>query len=138
MQETGKLLEVNGISRSFGGLVAVDNVTFSVGEREVRGIIGPNGAGKTTLFNLITGELKPSSGRVFLKGDEITASPPHRICRKGLSRTFQLTFIFPDMTVFDCVWIGVYSRKKSPWNLFSRKSIICMTYRPRRKNSSNW
>ncbi len=118
MPENGKLLEVVGVSRRFGGLVAVDNVSFKVGEREIRGIIGPNGAGKTTLFNVITGELRASSGKVYLRGEEITALPPHRICQKGLSRTFQLTFIFPDMTVFDCVWVGVYSRMKGPWNLF--------------------
>jgi branched-chain amino acid transport system ATP-binding protein len=121
MAEKGPLLEVRNISRRFGGLTAVDDVTYSVGEKEIRGIIGPNGAGKTTLFNLITGELKPTSGQVFLEGREITGLAPHLICQKGLGRTFQLTFIFPDMTVFDCVWVGVYSRNRGHWNLFFSK-----------------
>jgi branched-chain amino acid transport system ATP-binding protein len=112
------LLEVVGVSKHFGGLTAVDNVTYRVGRNEIKGIIGPNGAGKTTFFNVITGELKPNSGRIYLKGEDITNFPVHRICRRGMSRTFQLTFIFPDMTVFDCVWVGLYSRTKSPWNLF--------------------
>ena len=118
MAGEGRLLEIEGVSRKFGGLTAVDNVTYSVGEREIRGIIGPNGAGKTTLFNVITGDLKPTSGRIFLRGEEITGLAPHLICQKGLSRTFQLTFVFPDMTVYDCVWVGVYSRMKGSWNLF--------------------
>jgi branched-chain amino acid transport system ATP-binding protein len=112
------LLEVVDVSKHFGGLTAVDNVTYRVGKNEIKGIIGPNGAGKTTFFNVITGELKPNSGRIYLKGEEITNFPVHRICRRGMSRTFQLTFVFPDMTVFDCVWVGLYSREKSPWNLF--------------------
>ena len=112
------LLEVKGVSKQFGGLTAVDNVTFAVGNNEIRGIIGPNGAGKTTFFNVITGGLKPSSGKIYLKGEDITALPLHKISRRGISRTFQLTFIFPDMTVFECVWVGVYSRKIRPWKLF--------------------
>ncbi len=117
----GTLLEVKGITKRFGGLTAVDNVDYVVGPREIRGIIGPNGAGKTTFFNLITGEIKPTSGKVLLEGKDITGLPPHVICRRGMSRTFQLTFIFPDMTVFDCVWVGVYSRMRGSWNLlFSR------------------
>lgn len=112
------LLEVIEVSKHFGGLTAVDNVTYRVGRNEIKGIIGPNGAGKTTFFNVITGELKPSSGKIYLKGMDITGFSPHKICRRGMSRTFQLTFIFPDMTVFDCVWVGLYSRKNRPWNLF--------------------
>jgi branched-chain amino acid transport system ATP-binding protein len=112
------LLEVRGLSKHFGGLTAVDNVSYRVGSNEVRGIIGPNGAGKTTFFNVITGELKPSSGKILLKGEDITGFPPHKICRRGMSRTFQLTFIFPNMSVYDCVWVGLYSRKISPPGLF--------------------
>lgn len=118
MSSNRYLLEVVGVSKQFGGLTAVDNVTYRVGENEIRGIIGPNGAGKTTFFNVITGELKPNSGQIYLKGEDITNFPIHRICRRGMSRTFQLTFVFPDMTVFDCVWVGLYSRRKKPWNLF--------------------
>ncbi len=115
------LLEVVGVSKHFGGLTAVDNVTFKVGPNEINGIIGPNGAGKTTFFNVITGELKPTSGKIYLKGEDITAFPPHKITRRGMSRTFQLTFIFPDMSAFDCVWAGVYSREIRPWNLLFSK-----------------
>ncbi|MCA1961538.1 MAG: ABC transporter ATP-binding protein [Desulfomonile sp.] len=118
MAENGYLLELKDVSRHFGGLVAVDGISYGVRKGEVRGIIGPNGAGKTTLFNVITGELKPTAGRIYLKGEDITGLPAHIICEKGMSRTFQLTFIFPEMTVFECVWVGVYSRARRPWDLF--------------------
>jgi branched-chain amino acid transport system ATP-binding protein len=117
---TDALLEIVNVSRHFGGLAAVDGVSTSVSKGEIRGVIGPNGAGKTTLFNLITGELKASSGRIFLKGEEITGLPPHMICRRGLGRTFQLTFVFPEMTVFDSVWVGVYGQAKEGSLFFSR------------------
>lgn len=112
------LLEVVGVSKHFGGLTAVDNVTYRVGSNEIRGIIGPNGAGKTTFFNVITGDLHPSSGKIFLKGKDVTGFPPHKICRRGMSRTFQLTLVFPGMSVYDCIWVGLYSRKIEPWTLF--------------------
>jgi branched-chain amino acid transport system ATP-binding protein len=112
------LLETKGLSKHFGGITAVDEVSYRVGRNEIRGIIGPNGAGKTTFFNVITGDLKPSAGKIFLKGQDITGFPSHKICRKGMSRTFQLTFIFPNMTVYDCIWVGLYSRKISPGGLF--------------------
>jgi len=113
-----KLLETASVKMRFGGLTALDNVTFSVHEGEVRGIIGPNGAGKTTLFNVITGELKPTSGKIFLRGKDITSFTPHVICQEGLSRTFQLTFIFPEMTVYESIWVGVNTRARRPWNPF--------------------
>ena len=113
-----KLLEAASVKMRFGGLTALDNVSFSVHEGEVRGIIGPNGAGKTTLFNVITGELKPTSGKIFLRGKDITSFTPHVICQEGLSRTFQLTFIFPEMTVYESIWVGVNTRARRPWNPF--------------------
>lgn len=122
MADDGYLLELKNVSKTFGGLVALDGVSYGVRKGEILGIIGPNGAGKTTLFNVITGELKPTGGRVYLAGEDITGLPPDIICRKGMSRTFQLTFIFPEMTVFECVWIGVYSRFRRPWNLFFSRS----------------
>jgi branched-chain amino acid transport system ATP-binding protein len=118
MASGNKLLETVSVMMRFGGLTALDNVTCSVQEGEVRGIIGPNGAGKTTLFNVITGELKPTSGKILLRGKDITRFTPHVICQKGLSRTFQLTFIFPEMTVYDSIWVGVNSRARRPWNPF--------------------
>jgi branched-chain amino acid transport system ATP-binding protein len=118
------LLETVEVTKHFGGLTALDKVTFSVRKGEVKGIIGPNGAGKTTLFNVITGELKPTSGKISLRGEDITDLPPHLICRKGLGRTFQLTFIFPEMTVYESIWVGVNSRAKYAWNpIVPAKSI---------------
>jgi len=116
MNSDDSLLKTVSVTMRFGGLTALDDVTYSVKKGEVRGIIGPNGAGKTTLFNVITGELKPTSGKIFLRGEEITHLTPHIICQKGLSRTFQLTFIFPEMTVYESIWVGVNSRARRPWN----------------------
>lgn len=116
MASGANLLETLEVTKRFGGLTALDSVTYSVKEGEVRGIIGPNGAGKTTFFNVVTGELKPTSGKIFLKGEEITDLSPHLICQKGLSRTFQLTLVFPEMTVYDSIWVGVNLRKRWPWN----------------------
>jgi len=110
------LLETTSVTKRFGGLTALDNVSFLVREGEVRGIIGPNGAGKTTFFNVMTGELKPTSGKIFLRGEDITDLPPYAICQKGLSRTFQLTLVFPEMTVYESVWVGVNSRSRYPWH----------------------
>ena len=119
-----RLLETSGLTKQFGGLLALDRVSYAIQTGEVRGIIGPNGAGKTTFFNIITGDLQPTSGTITFRGEEITHLPPHLICRKGLSRTFQLTFIFPEMSVYDCVWVGVNSRAKHPWRPFARSSGI--------------
>ena len=100
------LLDVNAISKRFGGLQALSNVDLSVGEGKITGLIGPNGAGKTTLFNVITGFYKPEQGSVFFRGEEITKWAPHRICEKGVSRTFQIAKPFEDLTVFKTVTIG--------------------------------
>jgi branched-chain amino acid transport system ATP-binding protein len=118
------LLETVEVTKRFGGLTALDTVNYSVRESEVKGIIGPNGAGKTTLFNVITGELKPTSGKMFLRGEEITGLPPHRLCQKGVGRTFQLTFVFPGMTVYESVWVGINSKARVPWDpLFSADHV---------------
>ncbi|HYA02994.1 MAG TPA: ABC transporter ATP-binding protein [Syntrophobacteria bacterium] len=119
-----RLLEISGITKRFGGLVALDRVNYAVRSGEVRGIIGPNGAGKTTFFNVITGELKPTSGTIAFRGEDITHLPPHLICQKGLGRTFQLTFVFPEMSVYDCLWVGVNARAKQPWRPFARSGRI--------------
>lgn len=110
------LLAVDSVTVRFGGLVALDRVSLEVQEGEILGIIGPNGAGKTTLFNAITGDIKPYSGRVLLQGENITGLGPHVICRKGIARTFQLTLLFPELTVMECVWVGVNSVHRLPWN----------------------
>jgi branched-chain amino acid transport system ATP-binding protein len=100
------LLSVSGISKTFGGLQALTNVDLAVEEGKITGLIGPNGAGKTTLFNVITGFYKPEQGSIFFQGEEITKFPPHRICEKGISRTFQIAKPFEDLTLFKTVTIG--------------------------------
>jgi branched-chain amino acid transport system ATP-binding protein len=97
------ILETQRLRKVFGGLVAVDDVDLHVRARTVHSIIGPNGAGKTTLFNLISGVLKPTSGRVFFKGREITGLPPHRMARLGIGRSFQITNVFPNLSVLENV-----------------------------------
>jgi branched-chain amino acid transport system ATP-binding protein len=110
------ILQLTGVTKNFGGLQALKDVNLRVEGGDLRGIIGPNGAGKTTLFNVVSGELKPSSGKVYLRGEDVSGLPPHAICRKGLSRTFQLTRIFPELTVYDSIWAGANSRARHPWN----------------------
>ena len=118
------LLETVEVTKRFGGLTALDTVNYSIREAEIKGIIGPNGAGKTTLFNVITGDLKPTSGKMFLRGEEITGLPPHLLCQKGVGRTFQLTFVFPRMTVYESVWVGINSKARVPWDpLFSADRV---------------
>ena len=104
------ILEVQGVSRSFGGLQAVADVTFSVGEGELAALIGPNGAGKTTLFSLISGFLHPDAGRVRFDGCDVTPMEPHAIAALGLVRTFQITQPFGHLTVAENVAVGAHLR----------------------------
>jgi len=104
------LLEIDHVTRRFGGLVAVDDVSGAIADGELVGLIGPNGAGKTTLFNVICGFTPPSSGEVRFAGEAITGLKPWRICRRGIGRTFQNLRIFPNMTVFDNVSVGAVGR----------------------------
>jgi branched-chain amino acid transport system ATP-binding protein len=104
------LLEVEALTVRFGGLTAVNEVSFSVEEGMIAGLIGPNGAGKTTCFSLITGFLPPSGGRVRFRGRLLTGLPPHRIAREGVARTFQKTSLFPRLTVRENVMIGEQAR----------------------------
>jgi branched-chain amino acid transport system ATP-binding protein len=97
------ILEIQGLVKAFGGLMASNSIDFSLRKDEIKGLIGPNGAGKTTFYNLITGVYKPDSGKVFFMGEDITGMPPHKICRKGLVRTYQITSIFPKLTIFENV-----------------------------------
>jgi len=111
------LLEVEGLSRSFGGVAAVRDVSFAVEAGEIVGVMGPNGSGKTTLFNLITGALAPDAGRVRIGGEDVTGLPPHRICAKGIARTFQLVHPFPGLTALENVLVGqLYGRKRLPFS----------------------
>jgi branched-chain amino acid transport system ATP-binding protein len=104
------LLECRGLSRRFGGLVAVDAVDLAIEPGEVRAVIGPNGAGKSTLFNVITGVLAPSDGEIYFAGERITALPVHRVIQKGVARTFQLTHLFPALTARENVRIAAQAR----------------------------
>ena len=100
------LLALENVSKSFGALKVTDNVSFALGEQEALGILGPNGAGKTTLFNLISGDLRPDAGRVWLQGNDISGLPPHRRCRSGIGRSYQIPQPFGGMTVFENVLVG--------------------------------
>jgi branched-chain amino acid transport system permease protein len=102
------MLEVSGLSKSFGGLRAVQDVSFDVREGEILGIIGPNGAGKTTLFNLLNGILQPDTGRVRFLGDSLLGMAPNRIARRGIGRTFQVARPFARLSVLDNVAVGAY------------------------------
>ncbi len=104
------LLRAENLSKSFGGLRAVDDVSFDVAEGSILGIIGPNGAGKTTLFNVIAGAMPPDSGRVWLDDHEITGKRPHQVASFGMARTFQLMRPFASMSVLDNVTVAVLAR----------------------------
>jgi branched-chain amino acid transport system ATP-binding protein len=113
------ILEVHNLGKAFGGLLAVDSVSFQVNQGGCSSIIGPNGAGKTTLFNLISGYLSPDSGKVIFQGNDITGIPIELICRKGIARSFQLISIFPRLTAYEGVLISLLSRERKSWNLLS-------------------
>ena len=104
--EARPFLLLEGVSRRFGGVAAVRGVDMAVQSHELLGIIGPNGAGKTTLFNLISGFVRPSAGRITFRGRRIDRLPAHRIARLGMSRTFQNLRVFPTLSVFDNVSVG--------------------------------
>lgn len=109
-------LEVEGITKRFGGLTATEEVSFTVKEGEILSIIGPNGAGKSTLFNCITGFYRPDAGKVLFRGKDITTASAHKICKLGIARTFQIVQVISDMTVLENVMTGtflhIYDRKK--------------------------
>ncbi len=106
------ILQVKGLSKSFGGIHAVQNVSFEVAAGELLALIGPNGAGKTTCFNMLMGQLKPDSGTVQLAGENLIGLPPRTIWRKGVGRTFQITATYPSMTVVENVQMALISDKK--------------------------
>jgi len=118
------VLIVEELSKSFEGFRAVNKANLEVGQGEIIAVIGPNGAGKTTLFNLITGVIKPDSGRVIFKGEEITGALPHEVCRKGISRSFQIVNLFQKLTVFENVQVSVLARERMTWNLFASSSKL--------------
>jgi branched-chain amino acid transport system ATP-binding protein len=104
------VLTLEGVTKRFGGLTAVDNVTVEVRQGDLLGIIGPNGAGKTTLFNVIAGYYQPDEGRIVFDGADLRGLAPHDVCRRGLTRTFQLVKPFGNLSVLDNVTIGALTR----------------------------
>ena len=104
------MLIVENLSKSFGGLKAVDGCSFSVQDGTITGLIGPNGAGKTTVFNLLTGFFRPNAGRVLLQDQDITGLPPYRIFQKGIARTFQIPREFKEMTVMENLMLAPHSQ----------------------------
>ncbi len=118
------LLELAELTRRFGGLVAVDHVSMRVAEGEVRAIIGPNGAGKSTLFNLITGILKPTEGRVRFRGETVTGLSVPRICQRGIARTFQLTALFPEMSARENARLAAQAREARRWHFYGGAATL--------------
>jgi len=114
------LLETCNLRKAFGGVRAVDGVSFQLRRGEVCALIGPNGAGKTTLLNLLTGQLRSDAGLVRLKGERITGLPPERIWRKGIGRTFQVTASFGSLMVLENVQVAMLSHQGRSWDLVSR------------------
>jgi branched-chain amino acid transport system ATP-binding protein len=110
VSDAAPILALERVTKRFGGLTAVSEVSFTVPTGEILGIIGPNGAGKTTLFNVISGYYRPESGRVVFAGHDVTGQAPHAICRLGLTRTFQLVKPFGNLSVIDNVMIGALTR----------------------------
>jgi len=114
-----EILTTENLTKKFGGLTAVANVDIHLGKNEIQSIIGPNGAGKSTLFKLVNGELKPTRGRIWFNGEDITGLEQHLISRKGIATSYQITNIFPKLTTFENVRLAVQSRE-TPYNLWSR------------------
>jgi ABC-type branched-subunit amino acid transport system ATPase component len=108
------LLRLEGVERAFGGVRAVDGVSFSVGEAEIHGLIGPNGAGKTTLINLVSGLVRPTGGAIHLRDRRLDRLGPHRIAALGVTRTFQNIRVFPDLTALENVIVGAHLARRAP------------------------
>lgn len=118
------VLETVDVAKSFGGLAANQGISMKVPARTLRTVIGPNGAGKTTLFNLISGIYKPTSGRIFFKGEEITGLPPNQVARKGIGRSFQITNLFPELSVLENVRLAAQAGGRHNWHLWRSASSL--------------
>ncbi len=120
------MLQVEGIIKSFDDFMAVNGANLTVNQGEIVAVIGPNGAGKTTLFNLITGALRRDKGRIIFKDEDISELPPYEICKKGISRSYQIVNIFPRLTVFENVQVAVFSYQKRSSNIFRPAQSIAV------------
>ncbi len=118
------MLAINDVTKSFSGFRAVNHMSLSVGPGDVHALIGPNGAGKSTLLNVVAGQFPPDSGSVRYKEESITGLPPHRICRKGIARSFQVTSVFGGFTVFQNVQLALMARRGRCWNLLMPASGV--------------
>jgi branched-chain amino acid transport system ATP-binding protein len=112
MAENANILVADGVRKEFGGLVAVNDVDFTIPEGSIISLIGPNGAGKTTFFNMLTGVYKPTAGRIEFFGEDVTGKPPHAITERGIGRTFQNIRLFQNMTARENVMVGMHARLK--------------------------
>ena len=139
MRHSGSVLSVSGITKRFGGLVAVDNMEFNVAEHEVMGIIGPNGSGKTTMMNMISGSFRPTSGVISMKGARISDLSAQEIARRGVGRTFQLVRLLPTLTVLENVLAGAVFGPRRRWGrdaddhahrMLERVGLEAMAYLP--------
>jgi branched-chain amino acid transport system ATP-binding protein len=126
------MIEVRGITKVFGGVTALEDVTFTMGKGAITGVIGPNGAGKTTLFNIVSGIYHQTSGTVLLEGNDVSNLPPEQLARLGMVRTFQNIELFASMTVLENVMVGLHTRSSSgllscsfkmPWSLAEERRI---------------
>ena len=113
---SGPILRTEGLTKRFGGLTAVNNVSIAIARGEIRAIIGPNGAGKSTFFNCLTGVLSPTSGHIYLNDEDVAGLPPNEVSHKGLARSYQITNILPGATVLENVRVAAQSRLHA-WNM---------------------
>ena len=118
------ILRTERLTKKFGGLTAVGDVSLAVEPAQIHAVIGPNGAGKTTLLNLLSGELRPSGGRVWFLGEEITGSSPDRVSRRGIGRSFQRTNVFAELTCLENCWIAAQSRLPTSMRFFRPARLL--------------
>ena len=139
MKPSGSVLSVKGVTKRFGGLVAVSNMSFDVAEHEMVGVIGPNGSGKTTMMNLISGALRPTDGRISMKGRVISDMPTQKISQAGIGRTFQLVRLLPGLSVLENVLAGAVFGHRRRWGrdadyfaheILERVGLDAMSYAP--------
>jgi branched-chain amino acid transport system ATP-binding protein len=126
-----RMLELKNVSKAFGGLQVISDLDLHVDEHEIVSVIGPNGAGKTTLFNLITRLYKPDEGEIAFDGESLLRTPPHRVVRRGIARTFQNVELFPSMTVLEHVLVGRHARRgRSTRELIEYVGLSSLAQRP--------